>query len=265
MSQKYKAKKSLGQNFLQDRNIARKIVDSLSVSPDDRVIEIGPGQGALTEYISEAGPRELVLLEKDYNLAPVLEEKYPEADVIQADALEFDWTKLEKGQGWKVVGNLPYNVASKLMWDIVSLSGAEICVFMVQHEVALRLTAQSGNRQYGALGAWVQSFCETRYLFKVPPTVFRPQPKIDSGVVKFISLSEDEKPDNPQGLAKLIKYCFQKRRKQLGNILKSFVSDDMVRWLESEGLSLSARPEALSPLQFQGLFNCVKNDFPLDL
>lgn len=265
MPQNHKAKKSLGQNFLQDKNIARKIVDSLAITSEDRVLEIGPGQGALTEFIEQAGPREFMLLEKDYNLAPMLEEKYPEATVIQADALKFDWSTLSKSGKWKVVGNLPYNVASKLIWDIVSLSQAEVCVFMVQHEVALRLTAECGNRQYGGLGAWVQSFCETRYLFKVPPTVFRPQPKIDSGVVKFISLPDEKKPVNPLGLASLIRYCFQKRRKQLGNILKLYISNEVVEWFESEGLSLSDRPEALSPIQFQGLFNCVKSDFPLDL
>jgi 16S rRNA (adenine1518-N6/adenine1519-N6)-dimethyltransferase len=265
VSQKFRAKKSLGQNFLQDKNIARKIVDSLSISKEDRVLEIGPGQGALTEFIRLSEPRELMLLEKDYNLAPELEMKFPEAEVVQADALEFDWTSLEKDRKWKIVGNLPYNVASKLIWDIVSLSGVDMCVFMVQHEVAQRLTASCGNRQYGGLGAWVQSFCETKYLFKVPPSVFVPRPKIDSGVVRFISLPENKKPENPSGLAMLIRFCFQKRRKQLGNILKSYISSDIEEWFESEGLKLSDRPEALSPLQFQGLYNCVKNDFSLDL
>ncbi|WP_415718181.1 16S rRNA (adenine(1518)-N(6)/adenine(1519)-N(6))-dimethyltransferase RsmA [Maridesulfovibrio sp.] len=261
MQIKHRAKKSLGQNFLQDANIARKIVDSLKISEKDSVIEIGPGQGALTKFILEAGPESLTLVEKDRDLAPALEVEYPEAVVELQDALKFDWAGLDSAKSWKIVGNLPYNVASKIMWDIAAQSSAT-CVFMVQHEVAQRITAGPGSKKYGAISVWVQSFCKTDYLFKVPPTVFKPMPKVDSAVIKFFPLSEEEKPSDIEGLAKLIKYCFQFRRKQLGKILKSFISDSVHKWAEDEGLSLKDRPEALSPLQFQSLYKCVKNDFP---
>ncbi|WP_432736636.1 16S rRNA (adenine(1518)-N(6)/adenine(1519)-N(6))-dimethyltransferase RsmA [Maridesulfovibrio sp. FT414] len=257
----HRAKKSLGQNFLQDANIARKIVDSLRISSEDSVIEIGPGQGALTKFILEAGPGSLTLIEKDRDLAPALEAEFPEAEVVQQDALKFRWEDLDPAKTWKIVGNLPYNVASKIMWDVAFKCRA-MCVFMVQHEVGMRITADPGSKKYGAISVWVQSFCHTDYLFKVPPTVFRPQPKVDSAVIKFISLPENEKPVDIEGLAGLVKYCFQYRRKQLGKILKSFISDQVLEWAEKEGITLADRPEALSPLQFQGLYKCVKNDFP---
>ncbi len=261
MQNKHRAKKSLGQNFLQDANIARKIVDSLKINESDSVIEIGPGQGALTKFILEAGPESLTLVEKDRDLAPALAAKYPEADVKLEDALKFDWAGLDKDKQWKIVGNLPYNVASKIMWDIAARSNAT-CVIMVQHEVGMRITSGPGSKKYGAISVWVQSFCKTDYLFQVPPTVFKPKPKVDSAVIKFFPLPEEEKPSDIEGLAKLVKYCFQYRRKQLGKILKSFISDAVLEWAEQEGVSLKDRPEALSPLQFQSLYKCVKNDFP---
>ncbi len=257
----HRAKKSLGQNFLQDANIARKIVDSLKITAEDSVIEIGPGQGALTKFILEAGPESLTLIEKDRDLAPVLEAEYLDAEVVQQDALKFEWEKLDPAKKWKIVGNLPYNVASKIMWDVAFKCSAT-CVFMVQHEVGQRITADSGSKKYGAISVWVQSFCQTQYLFKVPPTVFKPRPKVDSAVIKFFPLAESEKPVDIKGLAGFVKYCFQYRRKQLGKILKSFISDDVLKWAEKEGIKLTDRPEALSPLQFQGLYKCVKNDFP---
>ncbi|WP_320170046.1 16S rRNA (adenine(1518)-N(6)/adenine(1519)-N(6))-dimethyltransferase RsmA [Maridesulfovibrio sp.] len=257
----HRAKKSLGQNFLQDDNIARKIVDSLGITADDSVIEIGPGQGALTRFIREAGPASLKLIEMDRDLAPALAQEYPEAEVVQLDALKFDWSKLDPSVSWKIVGNLPYNVASKIMWDVASGCNAT-CVFMVQHEVGQRITAEPGSRKYGAISVWIQSFCRVVYLFKVPPTVFRPRPKVDSAVIKFFPRAADEKPVDIEGLAGFVKYCFQYRRKQLGKILKSFISDCMLEWAEKEGVALSDRPEALSPLQFQGLHKCIKNDFP---
>ena len=261
MQIRHKAKKSLGQNFLQDANIARKIVDSLKIEKNDSVIEIGPGQGALTKYIIEAGPESVTLIEKDRNLAPALAAEYPDAYVCQEDALKFKWENLDPEKKWKIVGNLPYNVASKIMWDVAAKSNA-VCVFMVQHEVATRITADPGSKKYGGITVWIKSFCDTQYLFKVPPTVFKPKPKVDSAVIKFFPKPDNEKPVDIKGLAGLIKYCFQYRRKQLGKILKSFISDSVVQWAEEEGLSLKDRPEALSPLQFQSLYKCVKNDFP---
>ncbi|WP_319584854.1 16S rRNA (adenine(1518)-N(6)/adenine(1519)-N(6))-dimethyltransferase RsmA [uncultured Pseudodesulfovibrio sp.] len=250
----HRAKKSLGQNFLTDPNICRKIVDALAPGSEDYIIEIGPGQGALTEHLAEVGARRLQVVEMDDDLAARLEDRWPELEVVRADALKFPWTALNDTGPCKIIGNLPYNVGSKLIWDIVSqVETLERAVFMVQHEVALRLTAEPGNKAFGGLTAWVKNFCDTKYLFKVPPTVFRPRPKVDSAVVRFDPLPLDGRPDEQDRLAELIKLLFQQRRKQISTILKKRMTPQVEQWFRDEGVSPSARPETLTPAQFRTL------------
>lgn len=248
---RHHAKKSLGQNFLKDQNICHRIVDAINPGSDDYIIEIGPGQGALTRFLIEAAPARLTVLEMDDVLAERLAEEFPDLDVVRTDALKFPWESLRESGPCKIIGNLPYNVGSKLIWDIVSsVPTVQKCVFMVQHEVAKRLTADPDNKAYGGLTAWVKNFAETKYLFKVPPTVFRPQPKVDSAVVSFTPLPIDQWPKDPDALSRLIKTLFQKRRKQLSTILKSHWTPAMADWFEKEGVSHKARPENLTPRQF---------------
>lgn len=257
---RHRAKKSLGQNFLQDQNVCRRIVDAIHPTAEDNIIEIGPGQGALTRYISESSPASFTALEMDDGLAVRLEEDYPSLKVVRTDALKFSWESLNEINHCKIVGNLPYNVGSKLIWDIVSrVKHFELAVFMVQHEVALRLTAEPNSKAFGGLTAWVKNFAETKYLFKVPPTVFRPQPKVDSAVVAFKPLPPNLWPASPDALSLLIKMLFQKRRKQLSTILRKQWSDEMADWFEKEGVSTKARPENLTPTQFLALSRLIKN------
>jgi 16S rRNA (adenine1518-N6/adenine1519-N6)-dimethyltransferase len=249
----HRAKKSLGQNFLTDPNICRKIVDALAPAPDEYIIEIGPGQGALTEHLAGTGAR-LRVVEMDDDLAGRLEERWPGLDVVRADALRFPWADLNGTGPCKIIGNLPYNVGSKLIWDIVSrVETLERAVFMVQHEVALRLTAEPGTKAFGGLTAWVRNFSDTRYLFKVPPTVFRPRPKVDSAVVRFDPFPLADRPEAPDRLAGLIKLIFQQRRKQISTILKKRMTPAVEQWFLDEGVSPSARPENLTPAQFRTL------------
>ncbi|WP_319543934.1 16S rRNA (adenine(1518)-N(6)/adenine(1519)-N(6))-dimethyltransferase RsmA [uncultured Pseudodesulfovibrio sp.] len=251
--QKHRAKKSLGQNFLKDQNICRKIVDAIDPTENDFIIEIGPGRGALTEFLVETGARKLVALEMDDELARRLDERWPHLEVIRMDALKFPWESLNEGP-CKIIGNLPYNVGSKLIWDIVSrVQTLERAVFMVQHEVATRLTAEPGCKAFGGLTAWVNNFCTTTYLFKVPPTVFRPQPKVDSAVVRFTPLPVEKWPAAPDRLSELIKILFQQRRKQISTILKKRWNQSIEEWFESEGISPKIRPENLTPKQFSSL------------
>jgi len=248
----HRAKKSLGQNFLKDDNICRKIVDALGIESGDHVIEIGPGQGALTRFIADMAPARFSAVEKDDALADRLELEFPSIEVIRRDALEFPWEDL--AGPCRIVGNLPYNVGSKLIWDIVSRARAmRRAVFMVQHEVALRLTAEPDGKAYGGLTVWVRNFCSTRYLFKVPPTVFHPRPKVDSAVVRFDPLPPEQWPDRPEQLSRLIKLLFQQRRKQLGTILKKEWTPGMAEWFEQQGIDTRLRPENLSPEQFRSL------------
>ncbi|MDL2306408.1 16S rRNA (adenine(1518)-N(6)/adenine(1519)-N(6))-dimethyltransferase RsmA [Desulfovibrio sp. OttesenSCG-928-C06] len=254
-----RAKKSLGQNFLQDKNIARKIVDLLQAGPQDNVLEIGPGPGMLTGFLQECGPAKLVLVEKDNHWARVRQDDERNGirpQVILADALTIPWERFEGS--WKIIGNLPYNVASPLMWDILSMvPGLVRAVFMVQKEVGQRLAAEQGSSAYGALSVWVQSFSRPRMEFIVPPQVFRPAPKVHSAVLSFEPLPPDARPANPDGLSKLLKICFQQRRKQLGTIFRAAGLD--ANGLEQAGISAELRPERLSSAQFQKLASCVFN------
>lgn len=252
-----RAKKSLGQNFLMDRNIARKIVEALDITADDRVLEIGPGPGALTRFITDASPARLMLAEKDHHWAAerqkALAQSGVKGGVLLTDALTLDWGRFTPP--WKIIGNLPYNVASPLMWDILSQApGLERAVFMIQKEVGERITASPGTKAYGALSVWVRNFAVPRLEFIVPPQVFRPQPKVDSAVLRFTPLPLDKRPgaEDAARLAGLVHRCFQQRRKQLGTILKN-VSPDAALFLEQAGLSPQLRPEALTPEQFLAL------------
>ncbi len=251
-------KRSLGQNFLQDSNVSRKIVGSLNLSSDDYVLEIGPGAGALSHLIASRKPKSFVLLEKDRFWAAQhglwAQEHSFAYQPLLIDALQFPWENLSRlNVRWKLVGNLPYNVASPLIWDIVQkTTNWQMAVFMVQKEVGMRLASSAGNKEYGALSVWVQSFAKVERLFTVPPGAFEPRPKVDSAVMRFVP-----NPASllccPQSLSRLLKICFQQRRKQLKNILKEYWSAELDFFLEIQGLSQEARPETLTPKQFQML------------
>ena len=253
------AKRSLGQNFLVDPNIAAKIVARLRIGPEDTVVEIGPGRGALSGHILAAGPRAYLALEKDRELAARLPREHPGAHPALVDALRLDWSRLDALGGVKLVGNLPYNIASPLLWDICAqASGFAVGVFMVQHEVALRLCAAPGGKQYGALTAWTSSFARFDYGFKVPPGVFRPQPKVDSAVVAVTPRPAEERPGDPAGLAALLQRLFSMRRKQLAGILKPWWDDALAEACAGCGIEGRVRPETLTPGQFQQLAKLLK-------
>jgi 16S rRNA (adenine1518-N6/adenine1519-N6)-dimethyltransferase len=256
------AKRSLGQNFLRDPNTARKIVGLLDLAPGDRVIEIGPGAGALTQFIEQAGPSTAVLLEKDPHWAGELKARWPGLAVALADALDFPWERTALRAPWKVCGNLPYNVASPIIWEFAArAAGCPLAAFMIQKEVAQRLAAPPGNRTYGALSVWVQSFARVRQAFVVKPTVFRPRPKVDSAVVVLARIPTPQVDFSPAALNALLRRCFQNRRKQLSKILKDVWSDALEAFLAEQGLAPSARPEVLAPNQFQALSNLTQNRF----
>lgn len=255
------AKRSLGQNFLTDANIARKIVDCLDIHPGDNVLEIGPGRGALTKHILDRQPARLMVLEKDDDLAQALTALHPSIELVAGDALAFPWPTLVPEAGWKIIGNLPYNIASPLIWDIVSRAGFASAVFMVQLEVGQRLKAPSGGKDYGALSVWVQSHARVELLFKVPPQVFQPQPKVTSAVMRFILLPHPPEPNAAKALSATLRMCFQQRRKQLATILKSkgiVRGEDLLLEL---GIQPSQRPETLEPERFQELSNRLQNKF----
>jgi 16S rRNA (adenine1518-N6/adenine1519-N6)-dimethyltransferase len=255
------AKRSLGQNFLVDPNTAAKIVRALEPCVGEPVLEIGPGRGALTRHLLELGMKP-VLLEMDSDLAAELKSEWPQAEVVIGDAKRFAYERLERAGIAKVIGNLPYNVASVIIWELVrSIGRFSRVVVMVQKEVAGRIVSDPGSKQYGILSVWVQSFVKPTLLFDVAPTVFKPQPKVRSTVLLFTPSPQGLLPDlAPQALARTLHLCFQQRRKQLGTILKGRLTPEVDRWMAVRGIEPRDRPETLTPVLFQELARILASD-----
>ncbi|MFP4427814.1 MAG: 16S rRNA (adenine(1518)-N(6)/adenine(1519)-N(6))-dimethyltransferase RsmA [Desulfovermiculus sp.] len=255
-----RAKKSLGQNFLIDPNVARKIVGRLDLQPADKVLEIGPGKGALSKFLLQSGAQ-VAGVEKDLALARELKKKWPDMDIIAADASGIQWDRLHRAGFGKIIGNLPYNIASPLIWDIVTrFSRARGMVFTIQKEVGVRLTARPGRKEYGALTVWVQSFAQPRLEFILGPHVFRPRPKVDSAVVSLYPKAFVPNHEQRSALAALLRVCFQQRRKQLKTSLRSLWSESVQDWFTEHGVRPQARPEDITPGEFLSLSQKV---FPL--
>jgi len=254
-------KRSLGQNFLVDRNLAAKIVAALAVTPADTVIEIGPGRGALCPFVLARAPKGYVCLEIDADLALALRRQHPDLGLAAIDALRFDWAR---APGALILGNLPYNVASPLIWDIAASGRYARAVFMIQREVASRIAAPPGGKVYGALSAFVQAHAAAESLFTVGPGVFRPRPKVDSAVIRLTPRCA--RPDAAEGrmLSRLLAICFQQRRKQLQKILRPYWNDGLQAALADLGLTPRSRPEEVGPEGFRLLLkNIPEADFPL--
>lgn len=250
-----RAKKSLGQHFLRHESICLRIAALLQPRETDHILEIGPGPGALTRAL-EAGPHaSLLLLEKDRHWA-VERQRLGGANTraILMDALRFDWRRLDAAHPCKIIGNLPYNVASPLIWDICSqATGLVRAAFMVQKEVGQRLAARPDSGQYGALSVWVQSYTRPRMEFIVGPGAFSPPPRVDSAVLSFEPLPLADRPRYPRALGRLLHIVFQQRRKQLGSIFRKGGMGFMLEALEAIGLSPQLRPENLTPAHFGSL------------
>ncbi len=241
MKEEARPKKSLGQNFLRDDNISRKIVEL--VRSESKIVEIGPGKGALTRFLLESGLA-VTAIEKDRQLVFDLRRRFLELSLVCADALFFPWEKI---QDRAIIGNLPYNVASPIIWEVLSRSRFSQAVFMVQKEVAKRICASPGGKEYGALSVWAQVFSVPEYAFTVSPNVFFPRPKVDSAVVRFRPVRTKV---NRSSLGRALHLLFQKRRKQLGGILRPFWDEDFDAWLLDCGLKKTSRPENIAPQSF---------------
>ena len=249
-----KLKKALGQNFLHNAAICQRICSLPALTSADQILEIGPGAGALTVHLERCPHSLLLLLEKDSYWAKERQKAAQTSTCcLLQDALTFDFSRLS-GQKFSIVGNLPYNIASPLIWTIVQdVTDLKQAVFMVQKEVAERLCAKPGQKSYGALSVWVQSFMHTNLAFTVKPGNFTPPPKVDSAVVTFSPLAERLDPALSTPLKALLRLCFQKRRKQLGHILRSAQLPDCSALLARLGHTPSCRPETLPVKSFHQL------------
>ena len=248
-----KAKKSLGQHFLHQRSVSQRIVRLLEIGPQDRVLEIGPGPGALSALLRAENPARLLLVEKDSHWAAE-RRKAGDGQVVLMDAMHFAWERITPERPWKIIGNLPYNVASPLLWDIASQAGGlQRAVCMVQKEVAQRIVASPDTKNYGALSVWLQSFMRPQLVFTVGPGAFTPPPKVDSAVVLFVPLPWAQRAQHPESLASLLKMCFQNRRKQLRSIFRMHHKEYALPILRELDIDPQSRPEHLAPKLFQEL------------
>lgn len=222
-----KPKKSLGQNFLIDKNIAEKIVKLIDISPEDFIIEIGPGYGILTRFFCDT-PAKFICSEIDSRLVKNLQAEFKffeNISIIHQDFLSFDLESINySGKSVKLIGNLPYNITSPVLFLMIhKYPLVKKAVFMIQKEVAERIIANIGTKNYGILAVLLQTFYQVKYGFSVSPRVFRPKPKVDSAVISF-----DIRPDfylncERSFYERLVKTAFNQRRKMLKNSLQNVI------------------------------------------
>ncbi|MDQ2919378.1 MAG: 16S rRNA (adenine(1518)-N(6)/adenine(1519)-N(6))-dimethyltransferase RsmA [Verrucomicrobiota bacterium] len=249
--------KTLGQNFLHDQNLARWIVERAQLTAEDYVVEIGPGLGALTEFLLASGTHVLAI-EKDARLAKFLRERFPteRLEIIHGDALEFDVRTLFAQPRVKFVGNLPYNISSQILLRFTSYpSPISLWLYMLQKEMARRLSATPSSNDFGALTLLVQLHYRVEYLRTVAASVFLPQPEVDSAFVKLEPRDPNELPEcDAERFKELVRKGFSQRRKQLGKLLRPEITD----WptaASTIGFDPKARAEELSLQQWIALTN----------
>ncbi|OSM05260.1 16S rRNA (adenine(1518)-N(6)/adenine(1519)-N(6))-dimethyltransferase RsmA [Magnetofaba australis] len=256
-------RKGLGQNFLIDPEITRRIVASAGVNPGDPVLEIGPGLGSLTIPLLEK-VKTLWALERDEKLAELLRvEAHGVGDltILDGDALQVDYAELAQQLGGPLhlVANLPYNISTPLVGRFLDQRHAFASMtLMFQREVALRLAAAPGNKDYGALTVWLRLWADAHVLFDVPPSAFHPPPKVVSSVI-HIRMRPAPRAElaDPERFHRIVKAAFAQRRKTLRNTLKPLGAES-VNWLEAAGIDPGRRGETLSFDEFVALYRAAE-------
>ncbi|KRE88776.1 rRNA methyltransferase [Frateuria sp. Soil773] len=247
-------KKSFGQHFLHEKRYIERIVGAVAPRADDFVVEIGPGEGALTLPLLAAAGR-LTAIELDTDLIPGLQARAAavgELSIVHADVLKVDFTALAHRHGverLRLAGNLPYYISSPILFHCVEHAAAiRDMHFMLQKEVVDRMAAEPGSKVYGRLSVMLQLACRVIPLFTVPPGAFRPPPKVDSAVVRLEPLAAHELHDaDPDRLHAIVKAAFAQRRKTLANGLRQLLDAEAIR---SAGIDPKARAETLAPMDF---------------
>lgn len=259
----HQARKRFGQNFLHDQGVISKIIRYVNPKAGENIVEIGPGLAALTSpLVGECDA--LTVVELDRDLAKGLPNRvpYPERlTIIEADALKYNFAQLVKpNQPLRIVGNLPYNISTPLLFHLLSFGDAIADMyFMLQKEVVERITAQPNTKEYGRLSVMIQYYCQATFLFEVPAGAFNPPPKVTSAVFRLVPYRE--KPivaQDEQKFAQLVAHVFTQRRKTLRNSLKGMLQDGAFERLKSVGIDEMARPETLTLAEFVALANEMK-------
>ena len=251
LDQRHLHKKRFGQHFLHDQQILADIVRAIAPRAGDRVIEIGPGDGALTLPLLQAVGR-LTVIELDRDLIPRLRAAAAgvgDLDIINADVLGIDLGTLAADGPLRVVGNLPYNISSPILFHCLDhIDAIADMHFMLQKEVVDRMAAEPGSKVYGRLSVMLQLVCQVEPLLAVPPSAFQPPPNVDSAVVRLIPRQPAERPQgDARAIARVVRAAFGQRRKTLSNALRDVVS---VRQIEAAGIDPRSRAEQLDPAAF---------------
>lgn len=251
MSRAPRARKRFGQHFLVDEGVLQRIADVVRLQADDQLLEIGPGPGALTSYLYGA-PARYVAVELDRDMIAPLKARFTDLELISADILRVDLEALLEPPGWRLVGNLPYNISSPLLLKLFQhLPRITDMHFMFQRELGERIGASPGTKNWGRLGVLTQYYCEVESLFDVPPDAFSPPPKVHSQVVRLVPKRELA-PVNMVNFGRVLQLAFSSRRKRIANGLKDLNID----W-QRAAVDTDARPDVLSLDDFLRLADAV--------
>ena len=250
---KIKAKKSLGQNFLIDKNIIKSIVNIGDVKKNNVILEVGPGTGNLTEYILKKKPKKIFVIEKDSNLVNLLNGKFSDKiNILNKDILKFDLNNISK-EKIIIFGNLPYNISTKILTQWITAPEKFKCykklILMFQKEVADRILAKTNSRNYGRLSIISNWRLNIKKEFNISPQCFFPKPKVDSTLLSFVPKKEFYYIKNPENLEKITRIFFNQRRKMIKNPLKQIFKNPEKVAVNFK-LDLNLRPQNLSPLTY---------------
>lgn len=249
------AKKRFGQNFLHDQSVIRKISNAIHGADTDHLVEIGPGRAALTQMLLNVARLDVIEIDRD--LIPELEnlaQQHPNLHIHSADALKFNYSSLADNTLLRIVGNLPYNISTPLIFHLLTFKEhINDMHFMLQKEVVERICAEPGSKTYGRLSIMTQYHCVVENLFDVPPTAFTPQPKVDSAIVRLQPRKEMTiVATHPELLQQIVMHAFSQRRKTLRNSLRAFISTEQ---LEQLNIDPQHRPEQLSVQDYVTIAN----------
>ncbi|QXP84594.1 16S rRNA (adenine(1518)-N(6)/adenine(1519)-N(6))-dimethyltransferase RsmA [Methylococcus sp. ANG] len=246
-------RKRFGQNFLRDPGVIREIVAAIGPGPSDRLVEIGPGEGVLTRELLQSGAY-LDVIELDRDLVAALKQRFAGAErlrIHEGDALKFDLRTIARDARLRVVGNLPYNISTPLMFRLFDqLDAIEDMHFMLQKEVVDRLCAGPGDGNYGRLSVMAALYCEAQHLFDVGPECFYPRPKVVSAVVRLVPHAGPPDADRVKRVSAVVAAAFGQRRKTLRNALKGLLDETA---MARAGIDPGARAEELSLDDYVGL------------
>lgn len=256
-----KPKKNLGQHFLTDLNIAKRIADTVDACPDIPVLEIGPGMGVLTQYLVEK-PREVKAVEIDSESVRYLHEHFPKLrdNIIGEDFLRMDLQKIFDGRPFVLTGNYPYDISSQIFFKMLDYKDLiPCCTGMIQREVALRIASELGNKAYGILSVMIQAWYDTEYLFTVDENVFNPPPKVKSAVIRMTRNGVTDLGCDEALFRRVVKAVFGQRRKMLRVSLKQLFTPETMPPPEFFAQDImTQRPEQLSVAEFVELTNMVE-------